>query len=278
MFTVETYRLRRQKLVAQFDSGLILLLGNVDSPLNSVDNCYRFRQESNFLYFGGLDQPGLALLLDIDSGREVLFGRQQNIEDVIWDGSQPTLQDRAERIGVATVASLESLEGQLATALTARRVIHYLPTCRADNKITLAKLLNKNIAEVDKGVSKLLIKAVVALRSIKDGDEIAELDAAADLNYRLHTTAMGMAREGVYEWEIAGELEAVANRAGTMLSFVPIVTVNGETLHNHQRAGQLQDGDLLLVDCGVESKRHYASDHTRTTPVGGKFSSRQLDI
>ncbi|MDX2494139.1 MAG: aminopeptidase P family protein [Desulfuromusa sp.] len=278
MFATGIYQKRRQKLIQQVENGLILLPGNIDSPFNSVDNCYRFRQDSSFLYFCGLDQPGFAVVLDADSGREIMFGRQQSLDDVIWSGSQPSLQSQAGLVGISEAISIDSLENLLSSAVAAGRSIHYLPTCRAGNKIFLSNLLGKNITELDKDISPALIKAVVALRSVKGEEEIAELDSAADLGYQLHTTAMDMAREGVYEWEIAGALEAVAARAGRMLSFPPIVTIHGETLHNHQRDNQLQDGDLLLVDCGVESLRHYASDHTRTVPVGGQFSSQQRDI
>ncbi len=278
MFTTEIYQKRRQQLSQQVKSGLILLLGNLDSPINSAGNCYRFRQDSSFLYFCGLDQPEVSILLDADSGGEILFGRKQSLDDVIWSGSQPSLQSQAERVGISEIASIDNLRNMLSAAIAAGRTIHYLPTCRAENKIRLGNLLGKEIADIAKDSSPTLIKAVVALRSIKGEEEIAELDTAADLGYQLHTTAMGMAREGIYEWEIAGELEAVAARAGRMLSFPPIVTIHGEILHNHQRNNQLQNGDLLLVDCGVESRLHYASDHTRTVPVGGKFSSRQRGI
>ncbi|MCK5913076.1 MAG: Xaa-Pro dipeptidase, partial [Desulfuromusa sp.] len=187
-------------------------------------------------------------------------------------------QSQAEQVGFSTAVSINNLGDVLSSAISTKRTIHYLPSCRADNKITLGRLLGKSIAAVDKGVSPMLIKSVVALRSIKGEEEIVELDTAADLGYQLHTTAMAMAKAGTYEWEIAGELEAIAARAGRMLSFPPIVTTHGETLHNHNRENQLQDGDLLLVDSGVESHCHYASDHTRTTPVGGEFSPRQRDI
>ena len=278
MFATEIYQQRRQKLVQQLETGLILLLGNVDSPFNSVGNFYRFRQDSSFLYFCGLDQPGFAAILDVDSGREILFGQEQSLDDVIWSGSHATLQNRAERIGIADAEPISGLGSLLSSAIAAGRKVHYLPTSRAENRIMLGDLLGKSISAVDNDISPELIRAVVALRSIKGNEEIAELDAAADLGYQLHTTAMGMAREGVYEWQIAGELEAVAARAGRMLSFPPIVTTHGEILHNHQRDQQLKIGDLLLVDSGVESGLHYASDHTRTTPVGGQFSPRQRDI
>ena len=278
IFKTEIYQHRRQKLIEQVENGLILLLGNVDSPFNSKDNHYRFRQDSSFLYFCGLDQPGLAILLDTETGTETLFGQPQSLEDVIWNGITPSLETRAEQIGIATTNSISHLEEILAAAMASGRTIHHLPTCRTENKIKLSELLKKSLTAVTEGISPALIKAVIALRSIKGVEEIVELDAAADLGYQLHTTAMGMANAGTYEWEIAGELKALAARSGRMLSFPPIVTVHGETLHNHQRGNCLQNGDLLLVDCGVESQLHYASDHTRTIPVGGRFSPRQRDI
>ena len=278
MFEVDIYQKRRQQLIQRIKSGLILLSGNIDSPFNSASNNYRFRQDSSFLYFCGLDQPGFVVVLDVDSGREVLFAQQQSLDDVIWSGSQPTLQRQAEQIGISEAVSIDTLGEFLAAAIATKRTIHYLPTCRAENKILLSNLLVKNIAALEKDTSPELIKAVIALRSIKGQEEIIELDSAADLGYQLHTTAMGMAKEGIFEWQIAGELEAVAARAGRMLSFPPIVTIHGETLHNHQRGNRLQNGDLLLVDSGVESRLHYASDHTRTIPVGGKFNSQQRDI
>ena len=277
-FTADVYQSRRQRLGQQVNSGMILFLGNGESPFNSPDNHYRFRQDSSFLYFCGLDQPGLAMLLDCETGVATLFGKLQSLDDVIWSGSLPTLERQAEQVGVEATASIDDLQTTLSTAIDLGRTIHYLPTCRAANKIQLAALLGKSIKTLDKEVSPRLIRAVVALRSAKGVEEIAELDAAADLGYQLHTTAMGMAEPGVYEWEISGEMEAIAARSGRMLSFPPIVTVHGETLHNHQRGNRLQKGDLLLVDCGVESRLHYASDHTRTIPVGGHFSSRQRDI
>lgn len=158
------------------------------------------------------------------------------------------------------------------------RSIHYLPSSRVENRMRLAALLGVGFAEIETGVSKALIGAVIKLRSVKDEEEIRELDAAADLGHQLHSTAMQMAQPGRYEWEIAGALEALAAQAGRMLSFPPIVTVHGEILHNHQRDNRLQSGALLLVDAGVESALHYASDHTRTHPVGGTFSPRQRDI
>ncbi len=278
MFAIEIYQKRRRRLRRRVDSGLILLLGNVDSPYNASDNCYPFRQDSSFLYFCGLDRPGLALLLDVDEDRETLFGREQTAQNLIWSGPQPSLQEQAERAGIGTALPDDGLGGLLRSALDAGRSIHCLPTCRAENILLLAELLHQPVSAARGLVSARLVRAVVELRSVKAPEEIEELDAAADLGGQLHAAAMRMARPGLYEWQVAGELQSVAASNGRQLSFRPIVTTRGEILHNHQRGNPLRPGDLLLVDCGVESHLHYASDHTRTLPVGGPFSSRQRDI
>lgn len=278
MFKREVYRQRRQKLVGQIDSGLILLLGNVEAPFNSVDNHYSFRQDSSFLYFCGHDHAGLAVILDADSGDETLFGTEPGLEDTIWSGPTISLAEKGERVGIAQSDSFERLEQILADARMFGRTVHFLPTCRAENKITLTQLTGIALDTLENSISQPLVKAVVTLRSTKGEEEVRELDEAADLGFELHTTAMKMAVPGRYEWEISGALVAVAARAGRLLSFPPIVTVHGETLHNHQRDNRLKKGDLLLVDGGVESELHYASDHTRTCPVGGLFDTRQREI
>ena len=277
MFNHEVYRQRRHKLMNQIDSGLILLLGNVEAPFNSVDNHYRFRQDSSFLYFCGHDQAGFAAILDADSRDETLFGVEPSLEDTIWSGPTASLTEKGEQIGIYRSEPFERLELILAEARSSGRPVHFLPTSRAENLITLTRLTAIPLDSLENSVSQALIKAVVSLRSVKGEEEVRELDSAADLGFELHTTAMKMAVAGMYEWEISGALETVAARAGRMFSFPPIVTVHGETLHNHRRDNRLKNGDLLLVDAGVESQLHYASDHTRTSPVGG-FDPRQRDI
>lgn len=278
MFKREIYQQRRQQLAGQMKNGLILLLGHVDAPFNAFDNCYRFRQDSSFLYFCGLDQPGLAAVLDADSGEEFLFGCDPGLEDIIWSGSTPSLAEKGARVGMAQSRSFDQLETMIAQAVRSGRKVHFLPTCRAENLITLTHLTGLDIKAVADSVSQALVRAVVALRSVKAEEEIRELDEAAELGSQLHRVAMEMATPGVYEWEIVGALEAVAAQAGRMLSFPPIVTVHGEILHNHQRDKLLMDGDMLLVDAGVESLLHYASDQTRTVAVSGYFTPRQRDI
>ena len=177
MFATEIYLDRRNRLVRQFNKALILLLGNVESPINAFENCYPYRQDSSFLYFCGLDRPGLALLLDVDEGREVLFGQEQTDQNILWSGLQPTLQEQAELCGIQATASIETLKMVVRKALDSGRTVHYLPSCRAENAQILAELLGLPLTAVRDCVSAPLIRAVVELRSVKVQEEIEELGA-----------------------------------------------------------------------------------------------------
>ncbi|MFA8432994.1 MAG: aminopeptidase P family protein [Marinifilaceae bacterium] len=278
MFPKEVYIKRRNRLREIMSNGLVLIMGNPDSPMNAPANIYHYRQDSTFLYFFGLDHPGFAGVLDVDNGKDFIFGNDVDIDDIIWMGPQPSVKDQAKEVGIENTAPFDEIRSLLNEAIQAGRKIHFLPPYRAENKILLEDLLGHRIAKLKDYVSEELIKAVVELRSVKDEYEIKELERAAEVGYQMHVAAMKMAKDGVYEREIAGEVEAISLRAGGMLSFPAIVSKRGETLHNHYHGNQLKAGDLLLVDCGAETDTHYASDNTRTIPVGGKFSQKQKEV
>ncbi len=278
MFSKETYVNRRTRLRQGLTDGILLILGNVDVPMNYRANVYTFRQDSNFLYFFGIDHQNMAGIIDIDNGSDYLFGDDVSLDDIIWMGPQPLLKDKAAKVGVPNTSPFSHLFEVVSGALTAGRKVHFLPPYRAENKLMLEKLLGIHPAEQAGAASVELIKAIVALRSVKEDQEIVEIEKAIDTAYLMHTTAMKMACPGVFEYEIAGAVESIALAAGSRLSFPLILSRRGETLHNHYHGNKLDAGDLLLVDGGCESTLHYASDHTRTMPVGGKFSQRQKEI
>lgn len=278
MFDKKVYMNRRATLKETLPGGLILFLGNVDVPMNYRSNTYRFRQDSNFLYFFGLDQQGLAGTIDVDSGEEILYGDDVSLDDIIWMGPQPLLRVRAEEAGVSSAAPFSKLSEALKTAIQQGRKIHFLPPYRAENKLLLHDLLGIAPADQHSEASVELIKAIVKLRSVKEDAEVLEIEKAMEVAYRMHTTAMKMARPGVYEHEIAGVVEGIALAGNGMLSFPLILSVRGETLHNHSHNNKLQKGQLLLMDGGAESPMHYATDHTRTMPVGGRFSNQQREV
>ena len=278
MFNRETYITRRQKLKQRITDGIILLLGNVDSPMNYTDNTYYFRQDSSFLYFLGLDFQGLAGVIDTETGDDIIFGDDVDIEDIIWMGPQIALKEKAEKVGVTRTEPYKNLQAVIEKAISSGRKVHFLPPYRAENKLLLNELLGISVSKLKAYASVELIKAIVELRSVKEVQEIAEIRKACAVGYEMHVTAMKMAKAGVWEQTIAGTIEGIANAGGGMVSFPVILSQNGETLHNHDHSKMLENGRLLLVDAGAELGSHYASDFTRTVPVSGKFTQKQREI
>ncbi len=278
MFDPSVYVNRRQKLVSKVSSGLILFLGNIDVSMNYPANTYSYRQDSNFLYFFGLDVQNLIGLIDADAGESFLLGDDPELDDIIWMGPQETIQDKAMKAGVKKTMPRVKIFELIETAINLGRKIHFLPPYRTENKLFLEKLLGLKHSFQKQYASVELIKAVVSLREVKGVEEIAELEKAAAIGYQMHMAAMKACRPGIVEQEIAGLIEGIALSFGKGVSFPVILSQNGETLHNHYHGNVLQDGKLMLCDSGAESNMHYASDYTRTYPVNGKFSPLQKDI
>jgi Xaa-Pro aminopeptidase len=275
MFPRDTYVSRRNDLMARFDGGLLLFPGNVESPMNYADNCYRFRQDSTFLYYFGLDQPNLAAVIDVDAGRPVIFGDELTIDDIVWMGDLPTVAARAERVGVADTRPIGALTDLVNEAQAAGREVRFLPPYRPDTCIQLSKLLGFPYREARERASVELVRAVVDQRNIKSDQEIAEIERAVATSVAMHEAAIRMARPGMREAEIAAEVERVAVAAGGRTSFPVIATIHGETLHNHVHVNTLSEGDLFLLDCGAETAMGYAGDLSSTFPVSPTFTERQ---
>ena len=278
MFNKEVYLNRRAALHNSMQSGVVLILGNQDTPMNYPGNIYEFRQDSNFLYFFGLDHPGYAAIMDLDENKDYIFGDDIDIDDIIWMGPQPALEDKAAEVGVDLVRPYKNIFDYIQSAQKLGRKIHFLPPYRAENKIFLEELTGIKANDTKAAASVELIKAIVAIRNIKGEEEIAHIEGIMDVAYEMHTTSMKMAHEGVYEREIAGTIEGITLKYGGRISFPVILSRRGETLHNHNHSNLLKTGDLLLTDAGFESTMHYATDNTRTFPVGGKFSQKQREI
>ena len=278
MFSAETYKQRRAELARRIGNGLILIPGNTLSPFNYPNNTYSFRQDSTFLYYFGLNIPSLMAVLDAESGEAMLFGDDFTVEDIIWTGPQPRLVELGAQVGVSNCQPLKALDDVMAAAMKLNRRIHFLPPYRGEGKIELSRLLGMPISELYPHKSLDLMFAVAEMREVKSAEEIEALERAFQLGYAMHTTAMKMCKAGVVEREIAGAMEGIAKAQGLGVSFPSIVSQHGETLHNLNSDGVLENGRLLLVDGGAESLENYCSDHTRTYPVSGKFTQKQKDI
>ncbi len=278
MFDAAVYVKRRNGLQQQFKHGLLLFIGNADSPMNYADNTYHFRQDSSFLYYWGADDPGLAAVIDVDSGRQTLFGDDFTIDDIVWRGPQPSIAERAARSGVGDTASTAELADRLSQAVRGGRRIQFLPQYRADNAQLIERLLGTRAEAVNDHASVALVKAIVKQRAYKGDEEIRETEAALDAAHDMHVLAMRLARPGKYEREVAGAMAGLVESRGLQLAFPIIFSVHGETLHNHYHGNQMRAGQMAVNDSGAESPLHYASDITRTIPIGGKFTGRQRDL
>lgn len=278
MFKKEVYIDRRKRLKEKLDNGLIFIPGNDDSAMNYPGNAYHFRQDSSFLYYFGLDMPGLAGIIDIDNDKEYIFGDDVSLDDIIWMGPQPSMKELSYGVGVENSQPSRELSAFLKNALNKGQKIQTLPFYRGDNIIKFADLLGIHHSEAKDYVSEKLIKAVISMRNIKDHYEIEELEKAAAIGYDMHITAMKMCKPGRYEREISGTIEGIPLKHDGHISFPIILTQNGETLHNHYHGNMLEEGKMMLTDAGAETEMRYASDFTRTIPVGGKFNERQKSI
>jgi Xaa-Pro aminopeptidase len=278
MFKSEVYKKRREELHKKIKSGLAIFVGNAEASMNYPDNTYHYRQDSDFLYFFGLDMPGFVGLMDMDSGKDLLFGNDHDINDIIWMGPQPKVKELALKCGVTDTAPMANLTDIIKDALSKKRKIHFLPPYRGETKMTLGSLLKENPCQMKTLASVDLIKAVISMRSIKEKVEVDEIEKAVDIAYDMHVTAMKMCKEGVREQDIFGTIEGIALAKGGGTSFPVILSINGQTLHNHSHGNVLKKGRMMVTDAGAETNMHYSSDITRTTPVGGKFSQQQKDI
>ena len=290
MFSKEIYVRRRcvliDKMIAMLpegNRGIVLFIGNVDAPAQYKDNCYKYRQDSSWLYYFGLDEPRYAAILDLDSGDETIFADDVEIGDIIWMGPQPSIQSLAESVGVKYSKPYAALEDYVAKAIAKGRRVHFLPPSRYYNIMKLASLTGFGYEEISKagdvGKASLdLVKAVVSMRLVKEACEIEQIDNACALGYKMHTVARNSIAPGIVEQEIVGRMEGITLSEGWGVSFPTILTQHGETLHNHLHDKAVAPGKLMVIDAGAENNMHYASDFTRTYPTSGKFSAKQRDI
>lgn len=275
MFTPDTYRARRARLKTDVGSGLLLFLGNEEVGINYMANVYPFRQDSTFLYFWGVDQPGVAAVIDIDQETETLFGDDQTVADVVWSGPLPTLVQQCAPAGIPAQAPMAALADRVRSAIREGRRVHFLAPYRAEHTAKLAAWLGLRDSAIRHYRSEILHAAVIAQRSCKTAEEVADLDHAVGISRDMYAAAMRIAQPGRYEYEVVAEIARVAIAHGGRFSFQPICSVHGETLHNPFYRNRLEAGDVMVLDSGAETARHNASDITRTLPIGGAFTPQQ---
>lgn len=278
LFNKETYIERRRILCDRIGSGIILLMGNNDSPVNYPSNSYKFRQDSSFLYYFSLHREGLVGVIDADERREYLIGDDIDIEDIVWFGQVDSVADMAAQAGVLNSAPMKELATLVEKARKQGRKIHFLPPYRHDLMIQLMDLTGIHPSQQREAASVELIRAVIDQRAVKSEGEVEEIERACAIGYEMHTTAMKMCRPGVTEQEIAGRISGIASSKGCIVSFPSILSMHGEIMHGYPSPRPLEAGRLMLCDAGAETNENYCSDNTRTTPISGKFTQRQREI
>jgi Xaa-Pro aminopeptidase len=274
MFSRETYIQRRTALKKKFTKGKILFLGNDECGMNYADNTYHFRQDSTFLYYFGINAPGLFALLDLDSGKDIIFGNDHTIDDIVWMGDMPTLASLAEKCGISQTAPMDKIKQTLKNP----EQVLFLPPYRPEHRMKLFEILNIHPSETDKKANIPLLVAIAAQRNIKTEEEIAEIEKAVNTTVAMHRTAMQFARPGMTEAQVAAKVTEIALANGGQLSFPVIATINGQTLHNHYHGNTIKNGQLFLLDAGAETQMGYAGDMSSTFPVSKKFTPAQRDI
>ena len=278
MLATETYIERRRHLMEAMGSGLILFLGHDESPMNYADNPYPFRQDSSFLYYFGIDSPGLAGLIDVDSDTASLFGDDASLEEIVWTGPQPTLAELGAQVGVADCQPLSKLEVVVGAGTDMGRSVHFLPPSRAEAILKTETLLKIPSSDVAQCVSRELIRAVVEQRLLKTDEEVTEIEKALAVAADMHVLAMRMSRPGMKEQEVVGAIDGLVSSHGSALAFPIIFSKHGEVLHNHKHGNTLETGDVVILDAGANSQTHYASDITRSFPIGAPFDDRQKQV
>ncbi|PUB34773.1 Xaa-Pro aminopeptidase [Elizabethkingia sp. YR214] len=276
MFSPQTYQNRRTVLKDNVANGILLFLGNIENPVNFEHNPYYFRQDSTFLYYFGIQEPRIAAIIDIDENKTIIFGDELSIDDIVWMGRQETLKEKSLKSDVQETLPYAELYKYVQKAQALGRKVHYLPPYQSSNKILLGDLLGIKIVELQPSVD--LIKAIVKQRSIKEQQEIAQIEEAINVSNEMHLLAMRIARPGVKEYEIANAIQHLAANKECQMSYPPIVTINGGILHNHYRLNTLKSGDLFLNDSGAETSMGYAGDLTRTFPVDNNFTAKQKEM
>ncbi|GAB4128084.1 MAG: aminopeptidase P family protein [Ignavibacteriales bacterium] len=278
MFSSQTYIERRNELKNIMKSGVLFFPGNNEAAMNYRANTYPFRQDSSFLYYFGIDKPGLSAIIDVDKNSEIIFGDDRDIDDIVWMGKEESITVSAEKVGVNLTLPADKLSIFLHESLAAKKEIHFLPQYRFENILMISNLLKISPNDINKHSSEKLIRAVISQRIIKSDEEVAEIEKALNVSYEMNTVAMKFTQPGMLEQEIFGLVQGIVLGSSAGNSFQPILSVRGETLHNPFHNNIMQDGQLVVLDSGAESELHYASDITRTFPVNGKFSDKQKAI
>lgn len=264
----------------------VAIIPGAHEPRRSNDTHYRFRQDSDFFYLTGFEEPdSVAVIQSEKDPKYTLFVRPRDPEREIWDGRRAGVEGAKSEFGADEAFPIAEFESKLADFLDGADVLYYRLGMDRDLDDTIIKEISRMRAWNRKPIHppQTIIDSgaiVHELRVVKRPEELEIMQAAADIAAEAHVEAMKAARPGMKEYQIEALIEQVFRRHGAAApAYTSIVGAgaNATVLHYINNDGDLRDGDLLLVDAGAEYKG-YASDITRTFPINGRYSAAQREI
>jgi Xaa-Pro aminopeptidase len=275
------------EFMKRMDQNSIAIIPSAREAVRSNDTNYRYRQNSDFFYLTGFEEPeAVAVINPSSDAKFTLFVRPRDPEREIWDGRRAGIDGARTEYGADEAFPVSEFNAKLGEILNGPEKLYYR---LGDGNPELDETIIRQLASVRTlnrkpiSVPQTIIDSasiIHEMRVIKSEEEIAIMQRAADIAAEAHVEAMKAARAGMMEYEIEALVEQVFRRAGALgPSYTSIVGAgaNATVLHYINNDGKLNDGDLLLLDAGAEYKG-YASDITRTFPVNGKFTEAQREI
>lgn len=275
----EVTKPRRQKLADLLSDG-----ENVILFANPQVNLTKFTQDNNFLYFTGLNHPGLIYVAGKFAGKfnDMLFIERSDPERVVWEGKKLSTDEATEISGISRVKYLDEFTGVLSSMCPMmHRIYSNLGFVALDKPMTYPMFMLEPLRQRHPQIEiKQINDLVAALRKVKDDWEIMQLQKAIDITGKGLLDVMEAARSSMMEYELEAILYYRMQRSGVkQWGFAPIVAsgVNAATLHYEKNECRIEDGELLLLDVGA-SYNNYSADITRCFPINAKFSERQKQV
>ena len=277
---------RRRNLMHMMGKGGIAILPSAPVRMRSRDVEYRFRQDSDFFYLTGFAEPDSVAVLvpGRSNGEYIVFCRERDPERERWDGSRAGPDGAVERFAADDAFPINDIDDILPGIMESCERVYYTMGQYSEFDTRIADWINALRSKMNRGVHTpqefvALDHLLHDMRLYKSRAEITAMRKSAKVAVAAHQRAMRAVRPGMFEYEVEAEFIHEFRKYDARYSYSPIVGAgaNACTLHYVENSGQLQDGDLLLIDAGCELD-YYASDITRTFPVGGRFSPEQRAI
>ena len=279
-------RSQLQEFMRRMEPNSVAIIPSAREATRSNDTHYRFRQDSDFFYLTGFEEPNaIAVINPSQSPKYTLFVRPRDPEREIWDGRRAGVEGARQDFGADESFPIAEFDEKLNDILDGAERLYYRLGVNSDLDDTIIRQIARMRAVNRKPIhppQTIIDPATIIheLRVLKSPEEIEIMQRAADIAAEAHVEAMKAVRPGMNEYEVEALIERVFRERGAAApAYTSIVGAgpNATVLHYINNDGQLRDGDLLLVDAGAEYKG-YASDITRTYPINGRFTKAQREI